>query len=463
MTGGIRDDWAELVGQPHPMGIELNVNISNVNRNDVEYQIRGIVDVPSRPHSDDERDYLARILFRAASIPEKGKRGWRLISWVSAMGGSGIRIFRCGKVRTLTEKDLDLRREIKVFKAPDVEELEEKDCIGPEKHNEWSEEYIKNRYCRFESRKDLNQRYQDIKVNTQVLKPSGKMGLTNEAFWYELLQHVIVEMLFRGEPPNEQNRDPRVKVVQPFFDGKLCRKAAAVFSARGTSNDMIVKYGKYEHMKRLYENGLVYLNVASNFDNLIHNPAIKDNERTIVFRGGYSPIANADQFYNRDTAPENVAELADNGQVQFSTIFQCPSLERHEYFDFEINMLTNYWMFCMAGVLDQRLFADFEADSCVIIRREPFIRRLFVMSQLLLPNTNIVFGHVNYVDPLGAFPVSKEVRVDGLMPIHMTKVFRYAYQREVRFVSVPRKFQEHLEPIPLKIGPISDIAEFIVL
>ena len=463
MAGRIRDDWAKVAGQAHPLGIELHVKISDTKRRDVEYQMRGIVDVPSRPRSDDERDYLARLLFRAASIPEKAKRGWILYRWVSTEGGTGIRISRCEKIHTLTEKCLREGEEIKVFKAPDVEEPEEKDRIGSDKHNEWSEEYRKNPYCRFESRQELSQRYQDIKVNTLVLKPSGNMGLTNEAFWYQLWQHVIVEMSFRGEPPNETNLHPHVKDVQPFFDGELCKKAVEVVSARGTDNDLIVKYGQYEHMKSLYEEGCVYLNVASDYDKSIHNPAIRDDERTIVFKGGFSPSANAGQFYNKNTVPDHIEELVGNGQAHFSTMYECASLKRHEYVIFEFKMPTNYWMFCMADVLDQRLFADFQADSCVIIRREPFIRRLSWMAKFQLPNTEIVCGRVNYVDPLGAFPVSREVRVDGLMPIHMTKVFRYAYQREVRFVSVPRKFQEHLEPLPLKIGPISDIAEFVDL
>ena len=296
----------------------------------------------------------------------------------------------------------------------------------------------------------------------EVLKPSGKLGLTKETLWYELGQHVIVDMLLRGEPPNDKNQHPRVQVAQPFFDGELCRKAAAVVSSRGTTNDVIVKYGMREHMKNLYDKGLVYLNVASDYDKSSHNPAIRDDERTIVFKGGCSPVGGTGKFYNKDTIPGKVKELTEDGRAKFSTIYECPRLEGHEYVDLKINMVTNYWMFCMADVLDQRLFADFEADSCVVIKREPFMRRLLWMARFL-PNTNPVFGRVNYVDPLGAFPGSKKMRVDGSMPIHMTKVFRYAYQREARFVCVPRVFQEQLKPRALQIGSISDIADFIIL
>ena len=460
-TKGIRGDWAKRVGHPHSLGIELNIDVSDTNRENTSYQIRGIVDVPSPPHSDDERDLLARLLFEASNIPEKERRGFRLFSWVAMKGGKGISVHSCGPIPIITDKDII--GEVKKFIGPDIEEFDENDEVDHETHNVWVREYSRNQYCRFESREELHQRWQDIQVNTQVLKPSGKLGLTSEIIWYELGQHVIVELLLRGEPLSEKNHHPRVQLTQPFFDGELCRRAAQVVSNRGTTNDVIVKYGKREHIKDLYEKGTVYLNVASEYDKSTHNPAVKDDERTIVFRGGCSPANGTGKFLNKNTVLGEVGELTESGEAKFSTIFECPTLQEQEYVDLEVKMQTNYWMFCMADVLDQRLFADFEADSCVVIQRESFVNRLLWMAKLSLPNTKPAFGRVNYVDPLGAFPDSRKTRVDVSMPIHMTKVFRYAYQREARFVCTPRRFQEQLEPRTLQIGPISDIADFIVL
>ena len=124
-------------------------------------------------------------------------------------------------------------------------------------------------------------------------------------------------------------------------------------------------------------------------------------------------------------------------------------------------MNTDYWMFCMADILDQRLFADFEADSCLIIKRKPFVERVSRMATRKLPNVQGICGRVRYIDPLGAWPADTPVMPS--IPVHMTKVFRYAYQREVRFAFLPKIFQENLEPILLRIGPISDIAEFVPL
>ena len=460
-TKGVRNDWARLVGMPHPTAIDLDVDVSDTHRSKSAYQVRGTVDVPSPPHSDDERTYLAKVLINAADLLDKQVRGVRLRSWVAASGGSGVDVRSCRTIPRIT--DADIVGEIKVFTPPDVEELDEQDQISADRHNEWVREYGANRYCRFETREELHQRWQDILVNTLVLKPSGKMGLTDQEFWYRLGQHVIVEMLLRGEPPNETNHDPRVAVAQPFFDGELCRKAAAIVSARGTGQDMIVKYGEYGHMKDLYEKGLVYMNVASDYDKSVHNPAVRDDERTIVFKGGYRPPERAAPFFNKDTAPENIGDLVDNDLARFSTVYECPGLAEHEYAELKIGMRTNYWMFCMADVLDQRLFADFAADACVIMRRDPFIARLSSMARLQFPNARRSFGAVDYVDPLGAYPDGAEKPVRASIAIHMTKLFRYAYQREARFFCVPRTFREDLRPRSLQIGSIADIGELVVL
>ena len=203
------------------------------------------------------------------------------------------------------------------------------------------------------------------------------------------------------------------------------------------------------------------MNVASEYDKSTHNQAVRDDERSIVVKGGYFPKERAKSFYNKDTVPDNIQELVDKGEVGFSPIYESPDLKSNQYADVSINIHRDYWMFCMADILDQRLFADFAADSCVIIRRKPFVERLLSRTRLLLPNVNTFFGYVNYIDPLGALPA--RVPLNRSLPVHMTKVFRYAYQREIRFVCKPKRHREHLEARPLVIGPISDISELIVL
>ena len=455
-ASGIRTKWAKQVGKPHPKGIRLNVGVRFTPNKGakIDYQVRGVVDVPGPPYGDDERRYLAKVLLDSANLPQR-RYEYAVLHWMTGVGGDGVRVDKCNPIPVLTGDSIS---DLKVFTPPEVEEIGDNDRLGPEQHNEWVREYGANRYCRYETRQELHQRYQDIWVNILVLTRSGKMGLTTDENWYRLQQHVIAEMLIRGEPPTRSNQDPRVQEAQPFFDGELCRKAASVVLPRHTDHDVLVKYGKREHIEALFRQGEVYLNSATKFNKSVHNQAVRDDELAITFKGGYARDNHPTHFYDRgQPPPEHVVEQG----AGFRSIYDLPELRIDQYATRTIRMATDYWMFCMADILDQRLFADFEADSCLIIKRKPFVERVSRMATRQLPNAQGICGRVRYIDPLGAWPTSTSVTPS--IPVHMTKVFRYAYQREVRFAFLPKIFQENLEPILLRIGPIADIAEFVPL
>lgn len=454
---GVRPPWACEVGKPHPRGIMLNVGIRFLpaKSDGIDYQIRGVVDVPGPPYGDDERAHLAKVLSQAADLPQR-RYQYALHHWEETAGGDGVRIDRCGPIPVLTDDDIFDR---KSFAAPDVEETTDVDNdLSDEQHDEWVREYGAKPYCRYETRGDLHQRLEDIWVNTLVLKRSGRIGLTTDHNWYRLQQHVITELLLRGEPPSPSNRHPRVPEARPFFDGDLCRSAARVVSTRGTQHDVLIEYGKREHMEALFRDGHVYLNSATRYNESFHNQAVRDDELAIPFKGGYVRSTDPIRYYDRAQPPPR--SLADRG-VAFRPIHEAPDLVARQYATMTIQMQTDYWMFCMAEVLDQRLFADFQADCCLIIRRRPFLQRLLSAARFQLRHVDPNYGRVQYVDPLGAWPTG--ARVTRSIPIHMTKVFRYAYQREVRFAFLPRRFHERLEPRLLRIKPISDIAEFVPL
>ncbi|MXY54178.1 MAG: hypothetical protein F4Y86_16845 [Gammaproteobacteria bacterium] len=398
---------------------------------------------------------MAKILLDSADIP-RCSHEYALHGWEETEGGDGIRIDECAPPLTI---DLDgpTILDFKVFNPPDVEEIDDSNRIGAAQHNRWIREYGANRYCRHECREKLHQRLQDILVNTMELRPSGKIGLTTDEHWYELMQHVIAELENRGEPPSPTNHHPRVLEARPFFDGELCRKAASVVAAHGTDHEVLVKYGKRKYMEALMH-GEVHLNSATKYNEDMHNQAVRDDELLIDFKGGYVRATQPMQFYDVSNPPPE--SIVDRG-IGFRPVYELPELNADQYATGSIQMTTDYWMFCAADVLDQRLFADFEADSCVIAKRRPFSERLLRTSKVQLPNVNRYFGRVGYVDPLGArrggVPVTRSI------PIHMTKVFRYTYQREVRFAFLPTDSKTRLEPKTLEIGPISDIAELVVL
>ena len=457
MMQGIRREWANRAGQPNRTAIRLVVNVSGVNCRSTDYNLQGTVDVADHPANDEERELLAEILFHRAEIADKARRAYRLTNWCATSGGTGVRIEHCEPIPVLGPGDIS---NLRVFEPPGFED----DALVPvgwdKEHEGWWREYQANRYCRFESRKELNQRFQDIHVNTVVLSPSGRIAMTANPKWYRLSQHVIDEMLMRGQPLTEQNLDPRVDVAAPFKDGELCKKAGDVAAARGTNNDVVVKYGSYDHMKQLFEQGRVWINPATTYGQS-GNQAIRDDERGFEFKGGYRPWGDASVFFGRDNAPEDIGNLAARGDVEFVQIFDAPHLSQHEYAKVAMRM-RNYWTYCVAGVLDPRLFADFDADACLVIRKRPFVERLAWRARLLMGHVATYIGEVAYEDPLGASHKCRSAPVTSIQ-VHMTKLFRYAYQREFRFAWVPRKPVENLKPMVVEIGSISDIAELLFI
>ena len=73
------------------------------------------------------------------------------------------------------------------------------------------------------------------------------------------------------------------------------------------------------------------------------------------------------------------------------------------------------------------------------------------------------FEKVKYDDPLGAIePIRRSHQVSSI-PVFLTKLFRYSYQRELRFVCLPKRPEENLSPVQIKLGSMADIAELLVL
>jgi len=62
---------------------------------------------------------------------------------------------------------------------------------------------------------------------------------------------------------------------------------------------------------------------------------------------------------------------------------------------------TDYYVSCLTGQLDLRLFDDFDADSCIVVTdyRE-FAKRMFAAAKRALPSWwHGIFRSVEYIDP----------------------------------------------------------------
>lgn len=90
----------------------------------------------------------------------------------------------------------------------------------------------------------------------------------------------------------------------------------------------------------------------------------------------------------------------------------------------------DYWLYCVTNSVEPRLFVDFNANSCVIVRdRARFTRMLDEATRLQLSGAAMQDDTAVYVDPL--LPTSANILVPFM------KHFRYAYQDEHRFCWLP--------------------------
>jgi len=312
---------------------------------------------------------------------------------------------------------------------------------GMQRHEMWRKLYRENRYCRHLSQQELNQRIRDLVLNMLRLTPEAKIGLPplqpDGMKAIEIWTHVLEEMALRHGPhPNGFTQDIWHSEPVPDLAGELGAKAASVLASKGfRSDEVFVKFGKAEHMRFLLEKGVLRVQSASYYASPSHNGATRDDELSL-------PISLA-------LSREDIIKVVRNPQ-------DVPDGSVEQRVDATCNAGTDYWLYCISNTVEPRLFVDFQADSCVVIRdKERFQRLLTLQSVAKFPNTGHRHGKVAYIDPLR--PSTVEIDVP------MSKHFRYEYQSEYRFVWRPVKPMANLPYVDLELGSLKGIAELISL
>jgi len=306
----------------------------------------------------------------------------------------------------------------------------------------WRSQYRAKRYARLLTQEELNRRICHLMVNFVVLTREAKIApLPLERYrvhpWLELLTHVIEEMRLRHGPyPNGYSKAIFAKEPFPDLVGELGKKAASVMHAKGLKRgETFIRYGRANFMTSLYERGTLRIQPASYFAAKDHNGAIRDDELSI----------HLSLLLTRS----DVAQIVANPQ-------DVPAVVADQRMDLTLNFGTDYWVYCLTESIEPRLFADFGADSCVIIRdREAFGNRIVTQAKLSLPDVESAQGHAVYVDPV--LPRTKKIQIP------FAKHFRYSYQEEYRFVWVPMNDIPKVSPIDIEIGPLAGIAELVTL
>ncbi len=117
------------------------------------------------------------------------------------------------------------------------------------------------------------------------------------------------------------------------------------------------------------------------------------------------------------------------------------------------SLSTDYYVCCLTMDLEPRYFGDFDADSFLVIENpKKFTERLMNSTKFREDDYTGYYGGIKYFDPVLTLP--EEITVI------MAKHFRYAYQKEFRFVMLPKHPVKKLDPVFLEMGSLNDISSY---
>jgi len=290
---------------------------------------------------------------------------------------------------------------------------------------------------------DLERRAKDILFNRELGAPADVLVNPPPTGWDSLWRDVVDEV-YRRFGDSGGGQEFLEQIIKQFEADALTRprlpddQVAAFLDRASVDRDFLVRYSKRRYLEEFVSQGHVQIRPASMYKDPSLNPGVRDDELRLAIQP--NPSETKLEVFGR------------NGQ----------SKGRIEPIDSLLTMVapTDYYVYCMSGLLSPDLFHDFGADSCVLIwDLKVFQERLLegLNSRLPYPAWGGQIERVQYVDPLNtAF---------RQFHIYRAKHFRYAYQQEYRLVWCPAATTPvgALETIKLELGDMRDCCELLYL
>jgi len=312
---------------------------------------------------------------------------------------------------------------------------------GKKRVDVWRELYHARRYLEHVSEEDLGQRLRDIVNNSIILTEKGQAAHRSPAegggYWMMKLTHIREEYFLRGHdfPDNVLKGINLPKFTYP----EQPKSAIAIKDKNLETGKYLVKYGKIEYLRKIFEEGIVRIAPASSYKDPSLNYAIGDDELTLITYGLPKEVKMT--VIDQKTGEEKGPLIPTSNITYYS---ECK---------------TDYYVFCLSMIYDHRLFEDFDkAEGCIIINKlGDFLRRIESVSSQVLSGWKMFNMPVTYLDP---FNTQEEEHIP-----FFTKNFKYAYQFEYRLAWLPPEpsFNEKMDYLFFDVGSMKDIAELIVI
>jgi hypothetical protein len=297
-----------------------------------------------------------------------------------------------------------------------------------ERHKQVRLDYERDRYMAHLTDAQLISRGNDIFRNFHQIDAKGRITFEHSDprpfYWLDRFTEFLQECYLRDLHYETVGRGVSKDFPFPKESSFPAQIARCVEETSLPIEPYLVRYGLADHILEAYEEGRIRFGPASSYTDASLNLARQDDELSLDI----------------DIDP-TVVPVIRLGAIQAGRRIQLKG-----------NIETNFYVHCLSTRLRSRLFLDFDANACLIIRKpQEFRDRFFQATRRALPGFQTESGRVEYYDPLCVSPAE-------LVPIFW-KHFRYAYQEEVRFIAVPREPIKELEPIFITLGSLKDVAD----
>jgi hypothetical protein len=288
----------------------------------------------------------------------------------------------------------------------------------------WELQYRVYRYLERVPDVLLISRYKDILRNMRALISRERHVIPIQTFlssWYWFRKEHQTRLEF-------SLRDVSLPVASPVgvtFSNEAI--GSPVRPRHPNAGDVLFRYDKKRHIEKLAHEGQIRIRPASDFRQLEHDTARWDEEcsKTFFLPGAHTRITTQDG--------RNIPIVGDVEQAV---------------------SMPDYYVFCMSCDWDPDLFTDFgEVDACIIIKdAELFARRIEDAASAQLPGWHFHHNPAEYFDPF-------ERINNEYFDAAMSKDFRFAYQREYRFIWFPKNDDAPKGFRFLKLGSLGNLAE----
>jgi hypothetical protein len=281
----------------------------------------------------------------------------------------------------------------------------------------WNSSYSLNPYLSKLTEGELNVRRDEIINACYFITADNKLSICNKDM-IETFSHIVSEYKRRGIACCDGgiSKYPRTPNIDSDWD-------------KYNNKGYVFKYSKSKYLRKMYDCGALRITLSKCYK-FFDIAAIQDDENNITTTHNNLSIRNlsSNSIYSPDFVKKTTTANDD------------------------------FYMYCLSNVFDRRLFDDFDANACMVIRdKESFFDKVHnkLASQKAIKKVNdcdYFDGNVRYVDKYRCEYERK------LFP-QFDKDIKYSYQKENRIAWVCESGAPDV--LELKIGCMHNYADYM--